>query len=109
MQAETIVPDWPPLRGVRALMTTRALGDMKSADGRLRLRALLPAEPAWLRQVHDIGVVDAASVPAGTPADASFSREKNVVCAVMAADCMPVLLAHESGDVVVTEHAGWRV
>ena len=108
MQADSIVPDWPPRRGVHALMTTRSLGDMKSADGRLRLRALLPAEPAWLRQVHGVGVVDAASAPAGTHADASFSRKKNVVCAVMAADCMPVLLAHEGGDVVGIAHAGWR-
>ena len=108
MRAETIVPDWPPPRGVRALMTTRALGDMKSADGRLRLRSLLPAEPVWLRQVHGIVVVDAAHAPAGTPADASFGREKNVVCAVMAADCMPVLLAHEDGGVVGIAHAGWR-
>jgi YfiH family protein len=106
--AEAIVPDWPAPRGVRALMTTRALGDMKSEDGRSRLRALLPADPVWLRQVHGTGVVDAACTPAGAPADASFCRERNVVCAVMAADCMPVLLAHEGGDVVGIAHAGWR-
>lgn len=108
MAAEVIVPDWPPARGVRAVMTTRGLGDMKSADGRLRLRGLLPAEPLWLRQVHGIGVVDAARALAGALADASYSREKNVVCAVMAADCMPVLFAHEDGDVVGIAHAGWR-
>ena len=108
MRAETIVPDWPPARGVRALMTTRTRGDMKGADGRLRLRALLPAEPVWLLQVHGNGVVDAARAPAGTPADASFSRERNVVCAVMAADCMPVLFAHEGGGAVGVAHAGWR-
>ncbi len=108
MRAEVIVPDWPVPRGVRALMTTRALGDMKSGEGRLRLRALVPAEPVWLRQVHGIGVVDAARAPAGTSADASFSRERNIVCAVMAADCMPVLLAHEGGDVAGIAHAGWR-
>ena len=33
---------------------------------------------------------------------------KNVVCAVMAADCMPVLLADESGAAVGIAHAGWR-
>lgn len=108
MRAEVIVPDWPAPRGVRALMTTRALGDMKGADGRSRLRALLPAEPVWLRQVHGTGVVDAARTPEGASADASFCRGKNVVCAVMAADCMPVLLAHEGGDVVGVAHAGWR-
>ena len=103
-----MTPDWPVPPRVRGLVTTRALGDMKSEAGRLRLRALLPAEPVWLRQVHGTGVVDAASAPAGTAADASFTRRKNIVCAVMVADCMPVLLADERGEVVGIAHAGWR-
>jgi hypothetical protein len=41
-------------------------------------------------------------------ADASFSRERGVVCAVMAGDCMPVLLAARDGSVVGVAHAGWR-
>ena len=39
---------------------------------------------------------------------ASFSRKKNTVCVVLAADCMPVLLAHDAGEVVGIAHAGWR-
>ena len=108
MGAELIVPDWPVPARVRALVTTRALGDMKSVPGRLRLRALLPAEPVWLRQVHGTAVVDAAGASPGMPADASYTREKDIVCAVMAADCMPVLLADERGDAVGIAHAGWR-
>jgi len=112
MTAELIVPliypDWPVPSRVRALVTTRALGDMKSKNGRLRLRAHLPADPVWLRQVHGISVVDAARAPAGTGADASFTQESNVVCVAMAADCMPVLLAHEGGKAVAIAHAGWR-
>jgi YfiH family protein len=106
--SEVIVPDWLAPRGVRALITTRTMGDMKSEDGKLRLRALLPAEPVWLRQVHGTDVVDAANATRGTPADALFTRMKNTVCAVMAADCMPVLFAHEDGGVVGVAHAGWR-
>ena len=86
----------------------RALGDMKSESGRLRLRALLPAEPVWLRQVHGTEVLDAASASAGTAADASYTHEKNIICAVTAADCMPVLLADERAEVVGIAHAGWR-
>ncbi len=108
MRAEILVPDWPVPRGVRALMTTRALGDMKSPEGRARLRQHLPGEPVWLRQVHGTEVADAASAAPGAAADASFTRGKNIVCAVMAADCMPVLLAHEDGEVVGVAHAGWR-
>ena len=81
---------------------------MKSGEAKRRLRALLPGEPAWLRQVHGTQVVDAASAAAGTAADASVARAKNIVCVVMAADCMPVLLADERGTVVGIAHAGWR-
>ena len=93
---------------VRALVTTRVLGDTKTETGRARLRRLLPSEPRWLKQVHGVHVVDAASVEPGTAADASFARESNVVCTVMVADCMPVLLADERGEAVGIAHAGWR-
>jgi polyphenol oxidase len=105
---EVIHPEWQAPAGVRGLVTTRALGDLKSDAGRRALRSLLPADPLWLRQVHGVQVVDAALAPAGTEADASFTTRRGVVCAVMAADCMPVLFAEESGAVVGAAHAGWR-
>ena len=108
MSAELILPEWPAPSRVRSLMTTRALGDVKGSEGRARLRAHLPADPVWLKQVHGVEVVDAASALAGTAADASFARDANVVCAVMAADCMPVLLADVKGESVAAAHAGWR-
>ena len=108
MGVDYLTPDWPVPRGVRALVTTRAMGDMKSAEARARLRRHLPAEPVWLRQVHGIEAVDAAGAAPGTPADASFARARNIVCVAMAADCMPVLLAHDGGEVVGAAHAGWR-
>jgi hypothetical protein len=108
MPPDAIVPQWPVPPRVRGLVTTRALGDMAGAAGRARLRSLLPAEPVWLRQVHGIAVVDAARSQPGVAADAAFTREPGVVCAVMAADCMPVLLAHEAGEAVAIAHAGWR-
>ncbi len=108
MAAEVIVPQWPVAPRVRALVTTRALGDMASEAGRARLRGLLPADPKWLRQVHGIEVVDAARSQPGTVADAAFTREPGVVCAVMAADCMPVLFAHDGAEAVAVAHAGWR-
>jgi YfiH family protein len=90
---------------VRALVTTREEGDLALPSAREKLRRLLPAEPSWLRQVHGTTVSDG-----GQPreADASFTRKSGTVCAVMMADCMPVLFADEAGTVVAAAHAGWR-
>ena len=98
MTPEIVVPDWPAPAGVQGLVTTRALGDMKTDPGRARLRRLLPSEPRWLKQAHGVNVVNAARVEPGTAADASFARESNAVCTVMVADCMPILLADECGE-----------
>lgn len=79
-------------------------------DNRARLRSLLPADPVWLRQIHGNRVIDAASVlPGEIPdADASFTNQSGVVCAVMTADCLPVLFCDTTGSVVGASHAGWR-
>lgn len=110
MPPETIEPEWPAPFGVRALITTRALGDVKDPGARVKLGALLPSPPVWLKQVHGVTVVDAAAVSQGAlpESDASFTTEREVVCTVMAADCMPVMLAAADGSVVGAAHAGWR-
>jgi purine-nucleoside/S-methyl-5'-thioadenosine phosphorylase / adenosine deaminase len=131
-----IEPDWPAPQGVRALSTFRSggasvapyaslnlgdhVGDAAAtvAENRRRLvaDAQLPAEPAWLNQVHGTRVADldaagetgpARDVAAG-PADAAFSRHPRRVCAILTADCLPVLLTDETGGLVAAAHAGWR-
>ncbi|MDP1613712.1 MAG: peptidoglycan editing factor PgeF [Sulfuritalea sp.] len=121
-----IVPDWPAPPGVRALVTTRNggvshapwrsfnLGDHVGDDpqavaaNRALLRRELPAEPLWLSQVHGIRCVNAAVAAPGVEADASFTRQRGVVCAVLTADCLPVLLCDDSATVVAIVHVGWR-
>jgi YfiH family protein len=98
---ELVLPDWPAPPKVRALMTTRNT-DQAS------LRALLPAEPAWLRQVHGTRVVRLDQSISNPEADAAVTGTKNQVCAVRAADCMPVLLVDEGATVIGAAHAGWR-
>ena len=123
-----IVPDWPAPACVHAVTTTRQGGvsrggfsSMNPADhvgddpdavaaNRARLQQLLglPARPVWLQQVHGITVVDAAFA-SGTPeADAAYACQPGVVCAVLTADCLPVLLCDRAGECVAAVHAGWR-
>ncbi len=112
-----LIPDWPAPARVRALVTTRAhgnladhVGDEKSAVAtrRAALRLHLPAEPLWLAQVHGSRCAAAETATAGVEADASLARSAGRVCAVLTADCLPVLLCDEAGTVVAAAHAGWR-
>lgn len=102
-----IKPDWRAPAGVRAFVTTREFGDLKEEGVRRKLSGLLPAEPAWLKQVHGTRVVDldAHRQPEG---DAAIARKPATVCVVQMADCLPVLLADEAGTTVAAAHAGWR-
>lgn len=81
------------------------------ARNRHRLRSILPSEPAWLMQAHGVDVADAAAAAgaAETPqADACVTTQAGAVCAIMTADCLPVLLCDLAGTVVGAAHAGWR-
>ncbi len=124
--ADLLVPDWPAPGNVRAVQTLRTggysvtpwdqlnlgdhVGDLPAhvAANRAELRRHLPAEPLWLRQVHGVVAVD-ADIASGTPdADAAYARQVGRVCAVMTADCLPVLFCDRAGTVVAAAHAGWR-
>ncbi|HEY5899005.1 MAG TPA: peptidoglycan editing factor PgeF [Burkholderiales bacterium] len=104
---DVIRPDWP-VKGAQALVTVAAMGDMATDAGRANLRALVPAEPRWMHQVHGARVIDADSTHALVQADASVARRRGTVCVVKIADCMPVLFADEAGAAVGAAHAGWR-
>lgn len=102
-----IHPSWPAPARVRALVTTRDFGDLADEAVRRKLRALLPAEPGWLKQVHGATVLNLDSNAPGE-ADAAVTRNQGTVCVVKAADCMPVLFADRAGTTVAAAHAGWR-
>jgi YfiH family protein len=123
-----VFPEWPALARVRAVSTTRASGSSRppydslnlathvgddaaavAANRRHLATALrLPGVPAWLHQVHGTRVVDAAGVTAPVAADAACARGPGLICAVLTADCLPVLLCDRGGRSVAAAHAGWR-
>jgi len=72
----------------------------------------LPAEPAWLNQVHGNNIIQVDShnnyQHTDKTADGSYSREVNKVCVVMTADCLPLLLCDDEGAQIAAIHIGWR-
>ena len=85
-------------------------GDDPTAVGANRERLARDGVPrvAWLEQVHGVDVVDAADVTDVPRSDASFTRSPGVACAVMVADCLPVLICDRAASVVAAAHCGWR-
>jgi YfiH family protein len=78
------------------------------ARNRAILTACLPAEPAWMKQVHGTAVIVPERTAPEMEADAAVTRRVARVCAVTTADCLPVLLSDRSGQVAGIAHAGWR-
>ena len=128
MTPRCIEPDWPAPVNVIALSTTRQggiseapydgfnlghhVGDSPDAvaANRAGLADQLPAGTRiqWLQQVHGSCVVE-PPVSADYPeADASLTRQRGIACAILTADCLPVLLCNRAGTVVAAAHAGWR-
>jgi len=126
--AQWIRPDWPAPARVKAFITTRHAGaslgpyssfnlalhcgddSAKVLQNRATLRQFLPQEPFWLHQIHGTDVVS-ADQPASleqAQADACIAQLPHHVCPIMVADCLPILLACESGQRVAAVHAGWR-
>lgn len=126
-QIEVIRPDWPAPATVRAFTTTRnggfshdpwsslnlgkSCGDdpQHVEQNRSLLLRLLPGEPRWLNQVHGTNVVRWDEVDeSGTDADAIVSHHPGQLCAVLTADCLPVLFCNRAGTAIAAAHAGWR-
>jgi YfiH family protein len=121
-------PQWPAPPWVKAVSTTRAggisqgpyaslnlgahVGDnpqaVASNRAMLREQLGLPAEPHWLTQVHGCRVATAEQAGPGCEADAICTRQPWQACAVMTADCLPLLICNRRGDRVCAVHAGWR-
>ncbi|MFP9228249.1 purine nucleoside phosphorylase YfiH [Pectobacterium cacticida] len=124
-----IYPDWPLPDRVKSCSTTRRGGHSMEPYDSLNLgnhvgdeparvtanrqalieMAGLPAMPHWLEQVHGTDVIRLGDEPsASVRGDAVYTDIKGQVCAVMTADCLPVLFCALNGCEVAAAHAGWR-
>jgi hypothetical protein len=123
-----IAAEWPAPPGVIAGTTLRQggvsrgryaslnlaahVGDVQRAVEANRRRFIaacgLPAEPKWLTQVHGTNVVRSGGLSRAEAADAILTNRPGEVCAVLTADCLPVLIASEDGTEIAAAHAGWR-
>ncbi|TVP52246.1 MAG: peptidoglycan editing factor PgeF [Halomonadaceae bacterium] len=129
-QFQVLRPDWPAPATVHACSTTRAggvsiapydswnlgkhVGDEAAAvaENRRRLAATTGLDQhriGWLKQVHGTRVARLTATPQPIPeADASVTRAPGLACAILTADCLPVLFCDRQGQQVAAAHAGWR-
>lgn len=124
-----LIPDWPAPTNIIACTTLR--GQLQPSDTysnfnlalhvddeaeyvmqhrqSLQETLALTTEPCWLEQVHGTECLDLAKLSEEVPtADAAFTRQKTQVCAVLTADCLPLLICDKQGRGVAAIHAGWR-
>lgn len=123
-----IKADWPAAKNIHTAVTLRTGGWSQGAFSSLnpalhvndKLENVLanrktisdmlnlPGEPVWLEQVHGNRIVKAEQLTQPEQADASYSEQAGIVCAVMTADCLPILLSSTEGSKIGAIHAGWR-
>lgn len=128
MSIAWIDADWPAPPNVRAGTTLRRGGVSRNAYSSLNLgdhvhdltaavvenrrrfarECALPSSPGWLHQTHSVNVTDGLPSRPDPGTDAMITRAENSVCAVLTADCLPVVFAAADGSEVAVAHAGWR-
>lgn len=127
-QLQTIVPDWSAPSHVNAFSSKRLggvsqlpfstlnlglhVGDDPQCVEKNRQRLTneldLPNDPIWLNQQHTTLIQTDQEFFDDKPCDGIYTRQSGLVCAVMTADCMPVLITNKQGSEVAAVHAGWR-
>ena len=125
-----VTPNWPVDSRVRALTTTREGGVSRGIYSSLNLSRQvgddvaavirnqqicltthrLPHTPRWLRQVHGTRAIDVGNLKSSVDieADAAYTNAPDRVCAILTADCLPIVLCDDKFQEVAAVHAGWR-
>ena len=124
---DLIYPDWKVPKFIRAIQTTRKggysvgrnygkfnlshhVGDEHNSVN-LNIKQLidiLPNDICWIEQVHGKKIIQLPKNITSSKADACYTKDKNVICAVRTADCLPIFITDIRGTFVLCIHAGWR-
>jgi YfiH family protein len=124
---DLIYPDWKVPSFIRAIQTSKKGGfsvgsnsgkfnlsqnvedEYSSANSNIKqLEDKVPNDITWIEQVHGKKVIQLPINRSSNEADACYSKDKNVICAVRTADCLPILMTDIKGTFVSAIHAGWR-
>jgi len=128
MTLTIIKPDWPVAKHIHAFTSTRLGGVSQGIYHGLNLAHHVDDEPdavqanrdllqqqfhlphtvKWLQQIHSTQAIAADTIENGTKADALYTNKANTICAVLTADCLPILVCNKQGDKIAAIHAGWR-
>lgn len=114
-----VVPEWPAPAHVRAIVTTRQCGNLAMhvdddpavvAANRQRLcqDLALSHEPAWLEQTHSTEAINLDCAQSALIGDAAYTSTAQKICAILTADCLPLLVTNRQGTQIAAIHAGWR-
>ena len=119
---------WPAPLGVHAGITTRLDGHSRPPYDRfnlamhvgdnpahvdsnrrmLRQNLRLASDPVWLAQTHSNHVITTTPELRNPAADGACTQMPGVICAVLTADCLPLLLCNETGTRIAAIHVGWK-
>lgn len=125
---DAVIPDWPAPENIVAFTSCRQGGfsshpydefnlGMHQGDAgeqviRNRKQLISACDDLqavqWLRQVHGRTVVFAEGKGDEIEADAAYTNREGIACAVLTADCLPLLICDDQGQQVAAVHAGWR-
>jgi YfiH family protein len=111
----TLSPDWNiPNVSAHTILATDSVSfshdNLPARICRERLERLVgPEIPInWLRQVHGNRIVQLPFSDNEVEADGVFTFQKRTVCAVITADCLPIVFSDAKGTQVGVVHAGRR-
>jgi YfiH family protein len=128
IKSSWIKADWPVPENIHAGTSTRVGGISRTPYDELNLALHvgdtpenvitnrqyltkylnLPSKPVWLEQTHSSNIISIDASCEHVIADGSYTTVQNKVCAIMTADCVPILFCDANGTKIAAIHAGWK-